>query len=159
MRIRRRFICWTAGLSVLWLGTAPVIGEGPRACYADLAPDCLQKNKHNIEDTISERVAWLQSLSTHLSFAYSLCTCTFTLLTPCSFLASLNFRLKALAWLKRGMCWCALRICLVLFYWREIISQDLNPLGALVCQIVMRLQAVLCCISVWCTRIPLKDTL
>ena len=44
-------------VSVLWPGTAAVIGEGPRACYTDhLAPDCLQKNNHNVEDTIPECV-------------------------------------------------------------------------------------------------------
>ena len=42
-----------------------VAREGTHACYADgPSADCLRKNSHNVEDTIPEHVAWLQSLQT-----------------------------------------------------------------------------------------------
>ena len=50
-------------------GKEQLLGKG-RAGYADgLSVDCLRKNNHNVDDTIPERVTWLQSLHTHLSFA------------------------------------------------------------------------------------------
>ena len=43
---------------------------GRDACPDGLSTDCLQKNSHNVEDAIPERVTRLQSLHTCLSFAY-----------------------------------------------------------------------------------------